>query len=334
MARVRHVIDDGVSFYEHQIDKDDGITLFHGQARFVGEHAIECGGERVEFEHSLIAVGARPRIPAIPGLDRVPYATSDDLLQATELPEHLVCRGAGAVALEFAQIYRRLGAQVTVVQRGARIATLEEPELSGLLRRYLEEEGVEVITEAAVERAETVGGRPALVLADGRRVVGNKLLVGVGRVPVVDGLGLAEIGIETRPTGVVVEPTLCTTVQHVSAIGDATGGLMFTHVATYEAALTQGSGGAYLRQEGLYSSQITEWRRLRDAGVLAGKSAGAKIGRPSAEQAEIARLRRQLDLAQRRLSTTEAALDIMGKTHALLEEISKSAQDQPKPKRR
>jgi transposase-like protein len=107
------------------------------------------------------------------------------------------------------------------------------------------------------------------------------------------------------------------------------------HVAAYEAALAQGGGGgAYLRQEGLYSSQITEWRRLRDAGVLAGKSAGAKVGRPTAEQAEIARLRRQLDLTQRRLSTTEAALDIMGKTHALLEEISKSAQDQPKPKKR
>jgi transposase len=107
------------------------------------------------------------------------------------------------------------------------------------------------------------------------------------------------------------------------------------HVAAYEAALAQGGGGgAYLRQEGLYSSQITEWRRLRDAGVLAGKSAGAKIGRPTAEQAEIARLRRQLDLTQRRLNTTEAALDIMGKTHALLEEISKSAQDQPKPKKR
>ena len=106
------------------------------------------------------------------------------------------------------------------------------------------------------------------------------------------------------------------------------------HLASYEAAAASGTGGAYLRQQGLYSSQITEWRRLRDGGVLAGKSAGAKIGRPTAEQAEIARLRRQLDLAQRRLSRTEAALTIMGKTHALLEEISKSAQDQPKPKKR
>jgi transposase-like protein len=106
------------------------------------------------------------------------------------------------------------------------------------------------------------------------------------------------------------------------------------HLAAYEAAAAQGTGGAYLREQGLYSSQITEWRKLRDASVLAGKSAGAKIGRPTAEQSEIARLRRQLDLAQRRLSRTEAALDIMGKTRALLEEISKGAQDQSGPKRR
>ncbi len=96
----------------------------------------------------------------------------------------------------------------------------------------------------------------------------------------------------------------------------------------------RGTGGAYLRQEGLYSSQITEWRKLRDGGLLAGKSAGAKVGRPTAEQAEIARLTRQLHLAQRRLSRTEAALSIMGKAQALLEEISESAQDRPAPKRR
>lgn len=106
------------------------------------------------------------------------------------------------------------------------------------------------------------------------------------------------------------------------------------HLASYEAAVAQGSGGAYLRQEGLYSSQITEWRKLRDAGVLAGKSAGAKVGRPTAEQAEIARLRRQLDVAERRLNRTEVALSIMGKAHALLEEISESAPDQPEPKKR
>ncbi len=106
------------------------------------------------------------------------------------------------------------------------------------------------------------------------------------------------------------------------------------HLTAYAAAGANGTGGAYLRQEGLYSSQITEWRKLRDGGLLAGKSAGAKVGRPTAEQAEIARLTRQLDLAQRRLSRTEAALSIMGLAQALLEEISESAQDRPAPKKR
>ena len=97
------------------------------------------------------------------------------------------------------------------------------------------------------------------------------------------------------------------------------------HLAAYEAACEQQQGGAYLRSEGLFSSQITEWRKLRDAGVLAGKQPGERVAKPSAEQAEIARLRRELDRAERRLATTETALDMMGKAHALLEQISESA---------
>ena len=103
------------------------------------------------------------------------------------------------------------------------------------------------------------------------------------------------------------------------------------HLAAYEAACADGAGGgAYLRSEGLYSSQVTEWRRLRDAGVLEGKAPGEKVGRPSPEQAEIAKLTRELDLTRRRLAKTEAALDIMGKARALLDEISESADTEPR----
>jgi transposase len=90
------------------------------------------------------------------------------------------------------------------------------------------------------------------------------------------------------------------------------------HLAAYEAACEKSQGGAYLRREGLYSSLISEWRRLRDAGLLEGKDPGARVGRPSAEQAEIGRLRRRLADSERRLATTETALEIMGKAHALL----------------
>jgi pyruvate/2-oxoglutarate dehydrogenase complex dihydrolipoamide dehydrogenase (E3) component len=183
MARIRRVIADGISFYEHRLDRDEGVTLFRGRAQFVDEHTIECADERIEFGHALIATGAAPYVPSIPGLDAVPLATSDDLLRATELPAHLVVLGAGAVPLEFAQIYRRLGAAVTIVQRGRQVASAEEPELAELLGRYLEEEGVEILTETAIERVELDAGRPSVVLADGRRVTGDRLLVGLGPAP-------------------------------------------------------------------------------------------------------------------------------------------------------
>jgi transposase len=108
------------------------------------------------------------------------------------------------------------------------------------------------------------------------------------------------------------------------------------HLAAYEAACTasEGGGGAYLREQGVYSSQITQWRQLRDAGLLAGKKPGEKVGRPTADQAEIARLTRELEIARRRLATTEAALGIMGKAHALLEQISESADIEDQRRRR
>jgi len=100
------------------------------------------------------------------------------------------------------------------------------------------------------------------------------------------------------------------------------------HIAAYEAAMQKGDGGAYLRANGLYSTLMCEWRRQRDAGVLAGKKPGEKIGKLTAEQAEIARLRRQLDKAERRLATTEVALEIMGKAHELLDGLTKSSRDE------
>ena len=100
------------------------------------------------------------------------------------------------------------------------------------------------------------------------------------------------------------------------------------HITAYEAAMKKGEGGAYLRANGLYSSLMCEWRRQRDAGVLAGKKPGEKIGRLTAEQAEIARLTRQLDKAERRLATTEVALEIMGKARELLEGLTKSSRDE------
>ncbi len=113
-----------------------------------------------------------------------------------------------------------------------------------------------------------------------------------------------------------------------------TGAEKLEHLQAYELACEQQQGGAYLRREGLYSSQVVEWRKLRDAGVLDAKEPAKKVGRPTGEQAEIARLRRQLEVTQRRLGTTETALAIMGKAHVLLEQISESTPlEQPRKRR-
>jgi len=101
------------------------------------------------------------------------------------------------------------------------------------------------------------------------------------------------------------------------------------HLQAYEQACEERDGGAYLRREGLHSSQVVEWRKLRDAGLWDGANPGKKVGRPTAEQAELARLRRQMQVMQQRLDTTETALTIMGKAHALLEQISESAPAEP-----
>ena len=237
MARVRRVIDEGSAYFERQVAKDDGIELYRDHVRFTSDRELDAGGSTIAFRHAVVASGAKPSLPAIPGIESVPVVTSDDLLQATELPEHLVCVGAGAVGLEFAQAYRRLGAQVTVVQRGPRIASGEDAELSELLQVYLEEEGVRIQTSNACNHLEPDGDGTRVNCVDGQSITADRVLVATGRDADVDRLGLDQAGVETGPAGVVVDDEFRTTQPHIYAIGDATGGLMFTHVATYEAPL-------------------------------------------------------------------------------------------------
>lgn len=236
MNRVRKVIDDGTAHYERTV-AEAGIDLIREAARFVSPHEVEAGDLSVTFSHALIATGARPKRLAVPGADTVPTVTSDDLMHVTELPRHLVAVGAGAVSLEFAQAYRRLGAEVTIVQRGEHLAHGEDEELGDLLKAYLEEEGVRVLTGSAVESLELVDGRPMALCAGGNRVHGDLVLAAVGREPVVDGLGLDDVGIAYDANGVTVDATLRTSVPSVWAVGDANGGMQFTHVATYEAPI-------------------------------------------------------------------------------------------------
>lgn len=214
-----------------------GVTVLAGSARFVGRTTLAVDDTwRVEAKYVVIATGAAPAIPRIPGLDAVPWMTSETIWANRTCPRHLVILGAGPIGIEMAQAHRRLGAEVTVIDAGRALAR-EDAELAAVLLARLRGEGVTLHEGQAVVAATRVGEGIALDLADGRRVEGSHLLVAAGRRPSLAGLGLEAAGIAHGDGGITVDDRLRTTNPRVFALGDVTGGLQFTHVAGHQAGV-------------------------------------------------------------------------------------------------
>ena len=216
----------------------DGATApsYRGHARFVAPHEIEVGGERLAAERIFINVGGRAAVPAIPGIDRVPYLTNTTALELEVVPEHLVVLGGSYVGLEFAQIFRRFGAGVTVLESGAatcaRARTRRSPTA---IRAFLESEGVRIVcgvSDVAVAPAQR--GVEVSVTHDGTRmsIEGSHLLLAVGRRPNTDDLGLDRAGVAVDARGTItVDEQLRTNVAGIWALGDCNGRGAFTHTA-------------------------------------------------------------------------------------------------------
>ncbi|WHZ35565.1 NAD(P)/FAD-dependent oxidoreductase [Sagittula sp. MA-2] len=214
-----------------------GVRVIRAFGRFVAPTEVEAGDNRITARRIVIATGSTPLVPPIPGLDKVPYLTNETLWSLKTRPEHLLIIGGGPIGMEMAQAHRRLGSRVMVLE-GAKALGREDPECAARVLEAMRAEGVEVIEEAKVTR---VGGTEAdgvsVVLEDGREIAGSHLLVAVGRRANTENLGLDAAGIETTGTGIKVDAALKTTNRKVYAIGDAAGGLMFTHVAGYHAGI-------------------------------------------------------------------------------------------------
>jgi pyruvate/2-oxoglutarate dehydrogenase complex dihydrolipoamide dehydrogenase (E3) component len=195
-------------------------------------------GDRVlDTRYVLLCTGGRPAVPAVEGLEEAGYLTSETFWDVERVPESLVVIGGGPIAIELAQAMRRLGVPVTVLQRGPGILPRDEPELVGVLTGVLREEGIDLVLEARVERVSVEGGRRVVhgsVAGTSRRWEAAEILLGAGRVPNVEGLGLAELGVEVAPRGVVVDERLRTAVPSVYAAGDVIGRELFTHAAGYQ----------------------------------------------------------------------------------------------------
>lgn len=222
--------------------RDMGVDVIHGTARLTRPGHVEVDGRELETRHIVLATGSRPIIPPIEGLEEVGYLTHETILELEGRPERLVVLGAGPIGVEFAQVFNRLGAEVTVVELADRILPKEEPELTEELQELLEAEGIEFRLGHRAVGAERGDGRRTLRVRgpDGSEVgiSGDEILVATGMRPHTTGLGLENVGVELDDTGAIrVDDRLRTTARRIWAAGDVTGVLFFTHVADYQARL-------------------------------------------------------------------------------------------------
>jgi pyruvate/2-oxoglutarate dehydrogenase complex dihydrolipoamide dehydrogenase (E3) component len=234
-ARAQKVILDSRKGNEDWLGSMPGLTLIRGHARFTGPRQIEVNGETLEAPQVFLNVGGRANVPDFPGIDEVDYLTNSTIIPLQAVPGHLVVVGGSYIGLEFAQMYRRFGAEVTVVEMGPRLVGHEDEDISAEIRTFLEAEGITVRTDACCialgkhDRGVKVGvdcteGAP--------EVVGTHVLLAVGRRPNTDDLGLDKAGVDTDEKGYIkVDDHLKTSAEGVWAMGDCNGKGAFTHTA-------------------------------------------------------------------------------------------------------
>lgn len=239
MRSIAQASNDGLA---KMFEQNDAIDLVRGHARLDGPNRVVVGDRVLETERIFVNVGARPRIPDLPGLDDIEYLTSTSILELDEVPDHLIIIGGSYIGLEFAQIHRRLGAEVTVIEQGPRLISRDDPDVSDAIREMLEGEGVEFRLDA-----ECIGFSPVDPSGDDQRrrisvdvdcadgppqIVGSHLLLAVGRVPNTDDLGLDTTDVAVDDRGyITVDDQLRTGVDGIWALGDCNGNGAFTHTS-------------------------------------------------------------------------------------------------------
>ena len=221
-----------------------GIKLFFGKGGFKDTRTFEVNGTDIKSRKFLIATGSRPVKLPIPGLDKVDTLDNIKILALNRLPESLLVMGAGPIGMEFAQVFKRFGSKVTVIEKAGQILPREEKEISDRLEGILKREGMEIITCVETKRVEQSGNKKIVVAGCSgkeKRFEADELLIAIGRAPNIEGLNLDKIGIQTTSKGIVVDDTLKTTVSNIWACGDVTGMFPFTHMAEYEAGIVIGN---------------------------------------------------------------------------------------------
>jgi pyruvate/2-oxoglutarate dehydrogenase complex dihydrolipoamide dehydrogenase (E3) component len=217
-----------------------GVAIYWGAGRFLNPHELEAGGERIRGRRFVIATGSRPVIPRIPGLEEAEPLTNISALQLNHQPQSLAILGAGPIGMEFAQVFHRLGTQVTVIEKLGQILPREDAEVAGVLQALLEREGIGIHTCTEVKEVRRVHGRKALIAqcpTGEKTFEAEAILTAVGRAPNIEGLQLEAAGVAYTKQGIVVDSTLRTSAHDIYACGDVTGLYPFTHMAEYQAGI-------------------------------------------------------------------------------------------------
>jgi pyruvate/2-oxoglutarate dehydrogenase complex dihydrolipoamide dehydrogenase (E3) component len=244
-ARKDAVVSPSRNGVERSLKTLRGCTVYDGHARFIAPKEMKVGNEVLKADKIFINVGARASVPPIPGLDRVPYLTNSSMMEVDFLPPHLVVLGGSYVGLEFAQVYRRFGSEVTVIELALHLVAREDADVSQAIADFLEEEGIDIRVNSRVIRVEKQDNNIAVSVETGAtksQVVGSHLLLAIGRRPNTDDLGLDKAGIATDERGYIqVDDHLRTNVPGIWALGDCNGRGAFTHTSWNDFEIVAGN---------------------------------------------------------------------------------------------
>jgi pyruvate/2-oxoglutarate dehydrogenase complex dihydrolipoamide dehydrogenase (E3) component len=213
-----------------------GVNVIRAMGHFISPTELQAGDQIIRARRFIIATGSRPLIPPIPGVDTVPYLTNETIFALRDQPSHLIIIGGGPIGMEMAQAHRRLGCAVTVID-GASALGKDDPEMAAVVLAALRKEGVTIIENAPVSGVSGTSGAISVTLKDGSICAGSHLLIAAGRKVALDNLNLAAANVAFTAKGVTVGTDLRSSNRRIYAVGDAAGGLQFTHVAGYHAGV-------------------------------------------------------------------------------------------------
>jgi pyruvate/2-oxoglutarate dehydrogenase complex dihydrolipoamide dehydrogenase (E3) component len=239
-GRKREVVENARSRNEKNLQTTENIELIYGLGHFVGPKTLQVdlreGGTRtLEADWIFINTGLRSAIPKIDGIDRISFLNNESIMELDTVPDHLLVVGGGYIGLEFGQMFRRFGSQVTVIHVGQQLLDHEDADVAEEVRKILTEDGIEILLEAETTTARRIGGSIELTVKVGteaRTVKGSHLLLAVGRTPNTDALNLPATGVEVDKQGhIKVNDFLETNVPGIYGLGDVKGGPAFTHIS-------------------------------------------------------------------------------------------------------